>query len=161
MNVSFLPSICIHRSIISTFIEKKSMLVNFFLHGKFFFLHDFRFSFPCESSFPWRTPGYVFCLLLFLVSSDFLPCQPIYLFFSHNLLLPSSITHSQNVTTCTMSKWSHTQWSHLNGEPRSSSRGMKKREREREAGRLAGRDSETEQARDRQAETETHRERQK
>ena len=32
-NISFVPSVCIHRSIILIFLEKKSMLVDFF-HGK-------------------------------------------------------------------------------------------------------------------------------
>ena len=36
MNTSFVPSICIHGSIILIFIEK-SMLVDFFPHGKYFF----------------------------------------------------------------------------------------------------------------------------
>ena len=37
MNISFLTSICIHRSIILIFIGKKSMLIDFFSNGKYFF----------------------------------------------------------------------------------------------------------------------------
>ena len=53
-NISFVPSICTHRSIILIFIE--SMLVDFFSTEKIFF-RDFRFSFLQESSFPRRIPG--------------------------------------------------------------------------------------------------------
>ena len=45
----FVPSICIHRSIILIFIEK-SMLV-YFVPTEDIFSSDFRFSFPWESSF--------------------------------------------------------------------------------------------------------------
>ena len=43
-NISFVPSICIHRSIILIFIEK-SMLADFFPHGKKYFpvIFDFHF----------------------------------------------------------------------------------------------------------------------
>ena len=58
MNVSFVPSICIHRSIILIFTEK-SMLVDFFPPQKISFSDDFLFSFPRESSFPQWIPGYV------------------------------------------------------------------------------------------------------
>ena len=52
LNISFLTSICIHRSIILIFIGKKVCLLIFF-QWKIFFFHDFRFSFLRESSFPW------------------------------------------------------------------------------------------------------------
>ena len=35
MNISFVPSVCIHRSIILIFMEEK--YANFFPHGKYFF----------------------------------------------------------------------------------------------------------------------------
>ena len=54
MNTSFLPSICIYRSIILIFIEKK--YVYFFPLENILF-RDFQFSFPRESSFPRRIPG--------------------------------------------------------------------------------------------------------
>ena len=50
MNISFLTSICIHRSIIFIFIGKKVCLSIFF-QTENIFSHDFRFSFPRESSF--------------------------------------------------------------------------------------------------------------
>ena len=53
MNTSFLPSICIHRSIILISIEKS---VYFFPLENILF-HDFQLSFPRESSFPRRIPG--------------------------------------------------------------------------------------------------------
>ena len=48
MNISFLTSICIHRSIIWIFIGKKVCLSIF--SNRNFFPHDFRFSFPRDSS---------------------------------------------------------------------------------------------------------------
>ena len=56
MNITFLPSICIHRSMILIFIEKKCMLVDFFAMENILF-HNFRYSFLRESSFPRRIPG--------------------------------------------------------------------------------------------------------
>ena len=51
MNTSFVPSICIHRSIILIFIKKKKgMLVDFFFHSKYFFRNFWLFV-PRESSF--------------------------------------------------------------------------------------------------------------
>ena len=55
MNISFVPSICIYRSIILIFIEK-GMLIDFFPTENVFF-RDFQLSFPRESSFLWRIPG--------------------------------------------------------------------------------------------------------
>ena len=70
-NTSFVPSMCIHRSIFFIFIEK-SMLGDFFSTGKIFF-HDFRFSFPLESSFPRRIPGSA--LITFVSQCAFSPRQ--------------------------------------------------------------------------------------
>ena len=56
MIISFLPSICIHRSIILIFIGKKSMLFDLFALENIL-IRDFRFSFPREYSFPQRIPG--------------------------------------------------------------------------------------------------------
>ena len=44
-NISFAPSICIHRSIILIFIEKK-YACQFFSPRKIHFFHDFLYSFP-------------------------------------------------------------------------------------------------------------------
>ena len=55
MNISFLPSVCIYRSIILTFAEK-SMFVDCSPTESILF-QDFRCSFPRESSFPRRIPG--------------------------------------------------------------------------------------------------------
>ena len=52
---SFVPSICLHWSIILIFIEKKYACRFFSMENIFF--HDFRFSFPWESSFPWWILG--------------------------------------------------------------------------------------------------------
>ena len=43
-NISFVPSICIHRFIVFIFIEKKSMLVDLFSMEKIFF-REFDFNF--------------------------------------------------------------------------------------------------------------------
>ena len=58
MKISFLPSICIHRSIILIFIDKKYACW-FFFPTKNILFRDFWFSFPWESSFPQRIPGSV------------------------------------------------------------------------------------------------------
>ena len=57
MKISFLPSICIHRSIILIFIEKK-YACRFFPTENILF-RDFQFTFLRESSFPQRIPGSV------------------------------------------------------------------------------------------------------
>ena len=54
-NISFLPLIYIHRSIVLIFIEKKYACQCFF-HRKIFFC-DFQFSLPQESPFPRQIPG--------------------------------------------------------------------------------------------------------
>ena len=55
MNISFVPSICIHRSIILIFTEKTYACPFFFPQTIFF--RDIRFSFLRESSFQRRIPG--------------------------------------------------------------------------------------------------------
>ena len=60
MNISFVPSIYIHRSIILSFIGKKKYACQFFSLQKIFFC-DFRFSFLQESSF-WRPGSGLFSL---------------------------------------------------------------------------------------------------
>ena len=60
-NISFAPSIYIDRSIILTFIDKKSMFVEFSHRIYFFFFRDFRFSCLRESSFLRRIPGSDHC----------------------------------------------------------------------------------------------------
>ena len=57
MNVSFVPSICIHRSIILTFIEKKEVCLSIFFPAENIFFQQFLFSFPQETSFPRQIPG--------------------------------------------------------------------------------------------------------
>ena len=59
MNISFVPSVCIHRPIIFIFIEKK-YACRFFSLGNILFC-DSRFSFLRESSFPWWIPGSASC----------------------------------------------------------------------------------------------------
>ena len=56
MYISFVLSICIHRSVILIFIEKKYACQGFFSMVNIFF-RNFWFSFPRESSFPRRIPG--------------------------------------------------------------------------------------------------------
>ena len=60
MNISFVPSVCIHRSIILIFIEKK-YTCRFFPPMENIFFRDFPFSFPQESLFLWRIPGSAIC----------------------------------------------------------------------------------------------------
>ena len=54
-NISFVSSICIHRSIVLIFIKKKYACR--FFSQKIYFFRDFRFSSLWESSFLRRIPG--------------------------------------------------------------------------------------------------------
>ena len=58
MNISFVLSICIHRSIILIFIEKNMLVI--VLPTEQVFFPDFQFSFPRESSFPWQIWTYLY-----------------------------------------------------------------------------------------------------
>ena len=82
MNISFVPSMCIHRSIILIFIQKKYPC-RFFYPRKIFF-RDFRFSFPQKSLFLRRIPGSVLWAsgrvdfsLGVNIGSDFIPPKPL------------------------------------------------------------------------------------
>ena len=56
-NISFVPSICIHRSIILFFAEQKKVCLLIFFPWNIFFPAIFLFSFPWESSFLQQIPG--------------------------------------------------------------------------------------------------------
>ena len=57
MYISFVPSVCIHRSIISIFKDKKYACRFFPMENIIF--QDFQFLFLRESTFPWWIPGSV------------------------------------------------------------------------------------------------------
>ena len=83
-NISFLPSVCIHRSIhhlhFQNFIDKK-YVCRFFPMENIFFC-DFQFSFPRESSFLQPVPGpgdYSRCAIKRYLSLAFFKMTPIFL----------------------------------------------------------------------------------
>ena len=71
-SISFVLSICIHRSIILIFIEKKyaCWFVDFSPTQNMFF-HNVWFSFPWKSSFPWQIPGSDKCIQIWMGQSSY------------------------------------------------------------------------------------------